>query len=149
MADTRALWLALRSLFTTRPPTRRGGDARLGAKGERIAARMLRRTGYKVIARNVRGKAGEIDIVCLAPDRRTVVFVEVKTRRLAEGAVDPLPPEVNVTYDKQQKLIRLAREFARRKGYEDRPLRIDVVAVQVPRRGKPVVRHLEDAVRRR
>ena len=33
-------------------------------------------------------------------------------------------------------------------GWEERPLRIDVVTVQVPRRGAAVVRHLEDAVRR-
>jgi putative endonuclease len=109
---------------------------------------MLRRGGYRVIARNVRGMAGELDIVCLAPDRRTLVFVEVKTRVVPEGVADPLPPEVNVTHDKRQKLIRLAREYARKKGMEGRPLRIDVVTVQVPARGEAVVRHLVDAVKR-
>lgn len=148
MAERGALWLWFRSLFTKKPPTRRGPDARLGARGERLAARRLRKSGYRVIARNVRGGAGEIDIVCVAPDRRTIVFVEVKTRAIADGVVDPVPPEVNVTREKREKLVRLAREYARKKGWEDRPLRIDVVTVQVPRRGAVVVRHLEDAVKR-
>lgn len=148
MAEPRGLWLIIRGFFTTSPPTRRGSDARLGARGERIAARMLRRKGYRVIARNVRGSAGEIDVVALAPDRRMVVFVEVKTRALVEGVGEPVRPEVNVTQDKREKLVRLAREFARKRGWEERPLRIDIVTVQVPRRGAVVVRHLEDAVRR-
>lgn len=50
-----------------------------GAQGEQLAARFLRRHGYKILYRNFRGgTGGEIDIVCR--DRDTLVFVEVKTR---------------------------------------------------------------------
>ncbi|MBT4819215.1 MAG: YraN family protein, partial [Lentisphaerae bacterium] len=52
---------------------------RLGRRGERIAARLLREVGYDVLARNFRAEAGEIDIV--ARDGETLCFVEVKTRR--------------------------------------------------------------------
>src|SRR3982074_3542808 len=52
---------------------------RLGARGENLACRFLRRNGYKILYRNFRGRTGgEIDVVCR--DRDTLVFVEVKTR---------------------------------------------------------------------
>ena len=55
------------------------GHLRLGARGEKLAARYLRRQGFKILYRNFRGRrGGEIDLVCR--DRDTLVFVEVKTR---------------------------------------------------------------------
>src|SRR5438034_10585909 len=52
---------------------------RRGARGEKLACRLLRRNGYKILYRNFKGRSGgEIDIVCR--DRDTLVFVEVKTR---------------------------------------------------------------------
>ncbi len=58
---------------------RRAQHLTLGARGEKLAARHLRRRGYKVLYRNFRGRhGGEIDLVCR--DRDTLVFVEVKTR---------------------------------------------------------------------
>ena len=64
------------------------GDARreLGIDGERAAERFLRRLGYTIVERNYRCPLGEIDLVAL--DRRTIVFVEVKTLRRA-GAASP------------------------------------------------------------
>jgi len=119
----------------------------IGPAGERIAARRLKRRGYKVIARNVRANSGEVDLVCLAPDRATIVFVEVKTRRVEASGEVTQRPERSVGARKQERLRRLAREVARKRGWTDRPLRIDVVAVEWPARGAPVVRHTERAVR--
>ncbi|HEX8715222.1 MAG TPA: YraN family protein [Solirubrobacteraceae bacterium] len=50
----------------------------LGRRGEQLAAEHLRRRGYAVLARNVRTRDGEIDLI--ARQRTTLVFVEVKTR---------------------------------------------------------------------
>ena len=50
-----------------------------GVKGEEEAARFLTRSGYAILDRNVRTRAGEIDLV--AKEGKTLVFVEVKTRR--------------------------------------------------------------------
>lgn len=55
-------------------PRRRFGDA-----GEAVAARALEARGARIVARNVRTRYGEIDIV--ARDRSGWLFVEVKTRR--------------------------------------------------------------------
>ena len=64
-----------RSRFSRSKPA----HLRLGALGEKMAARHLRRQGFKILFRNFRGRqGGEIDLV--ARDRDTLVFVEVKTR---------------------------------------------------------------------
>ncbi len=126
---------------------RKGGRDPIGPAGERVAARRLRREGHRVIARNVRTNSGEVDLICLAPDKKTIVFVEVKTRRVGVGTAPAHRPETNVGAKKQEKLRRIAREVARRRGWTDRPLRIDVVAVEWPAKGKPVVRRTERAVR--
>ncbi len=126
---------------------RRGIDARmdLGGAGERLAAGRLRKKGYRVLARNLRIAGGELDLVTLAPDRTTIVFVEVKTRRVVDGRASP-PPEASITAKKRANLLALAQRVSSRHGWSDRPLRIDVVAIDWPARGKPAVRHYENAV---
>ncbi len=123
----------------------------LGPSGERAAARLMRRSGYRILARNVKVKGGEADLVCLAPDRRTIVLVEVKARRRgvsASAISENTPPEMSVHSRKRKNLARIARTLARINGWSDRPLRIDVVAVEWPagKRAKPVLRHWVSAV---
>ena len=50
-----------------------------GDRGERAAARYLRRAGMRIVTRGYDTLWGEIDLV--ARDGEFVVFVEVKTRR--------------------------------------------------------------------
>jgi putative endonuclease len=123
----------------------------LGPAGERAAAKLLRRAGYRVLARNVKVPGGEADLVCLAPDRRTVVIVEVKARR--RGASEALlsettPPEASVHAEKRRNLARIARTLARINGWTGRPLRIDIVAVEGPAApgSRPILRHHIGAV---
>lgn len=52
---------------------------RFGAWGERRAAWWLRLHGWRIIARRVKVRSGEIDLI--ARRWRTTAFVEVKTRR--------------------------------------------------------------------
>jgi hypothetical protein len=51
----------------------------LGERGEKFAARYLRRQGYKIPVRRFKGRGGEIDLVCR--HKGWLVFVEVKTRK--------------------------------------------------------------------
>ncbi|WP_312353675.1 YraN family protein, partial [Aminipila sp.] len=51
----------------------------LGFQGEEVASNYLKNKGYQVLERNFRCKMGEIDIIACI--HKTLVFVEVKTRR--------------------------------------------------------------------
>ena len=109
---------------------------KLGALGEKAAARHLQRLGYRVVARC---PVGELDLI--AVDGGSIVFVEVKTRRSADAA----DPEVNVTSAKRRQLTRAARYYLMHKSAQDHPARFDVVAVVLPDSGKPSIEHFVDA----
>ena len=74
----------------------------LGNRGERLAARYLRRQGFKIFSRQYSNRLGEIDLIALDGD--CLVFVEVKTRRSQEAG-DPVEA---VTLGKQKQLTKLA-----------------------------------------
>ena len=57
---------------------------RIGDLGEEIASAFLVNKGLRLVGRNVRSRAGEIDIVFESDDNR-LVFVEVKTVELPIG----------------------------------------------------------------
>ena len=111
----------------------------LGPAGEKVAARHLRRAGYRIVARNYRCPAGEIDLIALDDD--SIVFVEVKTRADTVAA----DPEANITYHKRRQLTRAAKHFLMEKSAQQRPSRFDVVSVVMPTGGEPAVEHFIDA----
>lgn len=112
----------------------------LGQRGEAVAARYLRRQGYRIIARGVRAKWGEIDLV--AVDGRTVVFIEVKTRQSGEAG----HPAEAVTPEKQRRITRTAVGYLKRHGLLEYRARFDVIAITWPAgRGKPTIEHFRDA----
>ena len=119
-----------------------------GRRGERVAASHLRRGRYRLLARNLALPGGEIDILALAPDRRTIVVVEVKARQLRRLPADDLLPELHVNRHKQDKLVALAAHLARERKWTDRPIRFDVIGVDLPPQhsaARPVIRHHEAA----
>lgn len=111
----------------------------LGLWGEEEAVIYLRRKGLKILERNVRTPVGEIDIV--ARQGKTLVFVEVKTRR---GTLFGTPQEA-VGPAKQRQIVRSAQWYlgdGRGKGLQPR---FDVVAVQARHDGGAEVEHIQDA----
>lgn len=96
-----------------------------GAAFEQWAASWLEQQGCKIVARNVRFKVGEIDIVAL--DGPALVFVEVRKRsnpRFASAAA-------SVDRRKQQRLLRTASLFLQaHPRWADRPSRFDVLAFE-------------------
>lgn len=110
----------------------------LGKEGERIAELYLKHKGYKLVERNYRCSAGELDLIVL--DRRVVVFVEVKTRS-GHGFGSPLEA---VEFHKQRKMIQAAQYFLSEKRLHQRDARFDVVGISWPGR-EPVVEHIENA----
>lgn len=57
-----------------------------GRAAEWLAALALRMKGYRIVDRNFRCRAGEIDIVARKGD--LIAFVEVKARASEQGALD-------------------------------------------------------------
>jgi putative endonuclease len=118
-----------------------GRDRRLlGRKGERLAAKHLRRAGYRILNRNLRIGHDEADLVALDPDGSTIVIVEVKTLAGAATA-----PEMKIDRGKQYRMARLAARLQQMRRYRDRPIRFDAVAVHWPADGRPDVRHYPGA----
>jgi putative endonuclease len=122
------------------------GDARkrLGAEGEELAARHLRRRGFEIVDRNYRTRWGELDIVAF--DGRVLAFCEVKTRR-AGGACGAALEAVSAA--KQAQVRRMASSWLHERG-RDRPyaavIRFDAIGVTVDARGRLLsLDHLEGA----
>ena len=113
----------------------------LGARGEDAAADHLRSLGWRILDRNVRVPMGEADIVAES-DSGEVVLVEVKCRVLDDRAHPP--PERQVGPRKAAKLRAIMQHLSRANDWEKRRKRIDVVAIDWPREGKPVIRHFRD-----
>ncbi len=112
----------------------------LGQRGERAAAKYLRRKGYKIVAQGNRLAPGELDLV--AVDGRTVVFIEVKTRRSDRYG----SPAEAVDLEKQRRLTRLAVTYLKRHGLLEYPARFDVVAILWPEdQRRPAIEHFENA----
>ncbi len=94
-----------------------------GKEGEDFAVRFLKKKGLKILERNFRTPIGEIDIV--AKDGSTIVIVEVKTRK-GLGRGHPLEA---VDLRKQKRLRRLAQLYLKIKGYNEPPVRFDVLGL--------------------
>jgi putative endonuclease len=97
----------------------------LGQQGEEAAAEYLEHAGFRVLEKNWRCPAGEVDIVALDRENGDLVIVEVKTRR-GHGAGHPFQA---VTPDKLRRLRTLALEWVRSHDGDHRNLRIDVVGI--------------------
>jgi putative endonuclease len=112
----------------------------LGAYGERVAARHLTEQGLVVLDRNWRCPEGELDLVLR--DGAVLVACEVKTRRgdscgSPHEAVDPV---------RLERLHRLVWRWAEEHDVHPDEARVDLVAVQQPRRGAAVVEHVAGLV---
>lgn len=91
-----------------------------------------------MVARNVRSREGEIDIV--AARDGVVAFVEVKTRRTAAFGT----PAEAVTFRKRLRLRGLAAQYLAGSVTGAREIRFDVVEV-VCRRDETHINHIEAA----
>jgi putative endonuclease len=95
-----------------------------GPAAEDRALLYLQGQGLRLIARNWRCKAGELDLVMRDAD--TLVIAEVRSR----GRADYGTAAETVDWRKQAKLVRATRVlFAARPELADCPLRFDVVTL--------------------
>ena len=133
-----------------RPDARCAQARELGRAGEELACEHLVRLGFRVLARNVRMRGGEIDVIAF--DGRTLVFAEVKCCRApARGA---RPDEARTPLERlgarqRARLRRLAAAWLCAPGRHRpraRDLRLDAIGVTVDEHGRLVrLEHVEGA----
>ncbi|MFV0477209.1 MAG: YraN family protein [Parahaliea sp.] len=112
-----------------------------GAHYEALAAHWLKARGCRLIARNVRYRSGEIDLIVRHCEH--LVFVEVRQRSNARFA----GAAASVSYSKQQRLLRAASCFLQEHAqWAKYPCRFDVIAFEPPQSGaNPAPRWIQGA----
>lgn len=102
-----------------------------GILGEKLARDFLKKRGYRTLETNYRCPQGEIDIV--AKHKDSLVFIEVRTKTSLEFG----SPEESITPAKKERMR--AAAFHYRQTHHNLPLswRIDVVAIELSRKGEP------------
>ena len=113
----------------------------LGTRGEALAAAHLEALGMRIAARNYRTRYGEVDLIAHEGD--TVVFVEVKTRRGSAYGT----PEESITPRKLDHLAKTAVLYLQANGLEQRPWRVDLIAIKLGSDG-PSINHVRSIVER-
>lgn len=111
----------------------------LGKSGEKAALAYLKKKKFRIVAQGFRFHRGEIDIV--AYDRKTVVFIEVKTRRSRVFG----RPEESVTPAKQQQIRRIAEAFLAVNHLDQVPCRFDILSIIYDENQGYRFDHIEDA----
>ena len=110
----------------------------IGKSGEKVVARYLKKKGYKVLQQNFTCPVGEIDIIGL--DKKTIVFVEVKTRRsLSYGSA-----RMAITSYKQKKISMAALYYLKSTHQMNQRARFDVVTV-LSSDEEQVIDHIQNA----
>jgi putative endonuclease len=137
IADLSSRW---RNHFSRWKSSANSRHLRRGARGEKLARRYLKRSGYKILLRNFRGRSGgEIDVVCR--DHDTLVFVEVKTRAREDFG----RPVQAVDREKRKRISRGALAWLRMLDNPDILFRFDVVEVIITDDAKPRLELIKNA----
>lgn len=97
----------------------------IGFLGESKAALYLASQRYKILERNFKKRYGELDIVAI--DGKTLVFVEVKTRKSGKFG----SPEEAITPWKLRSLIKSAQYYKLLHPNLPDAMRIDMVSVHL------------------
>ncbi len=112
---------------------------KLGNRGEKIAAKFLRKQDYQIIEKNYHSRLGEIDIV--AKEDESIVFVEVKTRCSTDFGL----PEEALSYDKRRRLSKLALGYLAHRRIKDTNCRFDVVSILMDTRKVKYIKLIKNA----
>ena len=100
----------------------------LGQLGEAVAAKFLKKSGYRILEKNLHVSHNEIDLI--AKNKEFLVFVEVKTRSTDETLTSDFgTPASAVDYGKQKRLISAARSYIASNKKSNLQPRFDVIEV--------------------
>ena len=112
-----------------------------GILGEKLAKDFLKKRGYRIYETNYRCPEGEVDIVARHKD--SLVFIEVRSKRSLEFG----SPEESITPTKMKRLRAVAAHYLQTHNNLPSLWRIDVAAVEIDQKGKPLrIEIIENAV---
>ena len=112
-----------------------------GILGEKLAKDFLKKRGYCIIETNYRCPEGEVDIIARHGD--FLVFIEVRTKKSREFG----SPEESITLAKKERMKVVASRYQEAHDNLPQSWRIDVVAVELNQKGKPLrIELIENAV---
>lgn len=101
---------------------------KLGRFGEKIAARFLKKNGYKILETNKHQSHNEIDII--ASNKDFLLFVEVKTRSVASDLYSAYgSPASAVDKRKQARTVQAAKSYLLANDTINKQPRMDVIEV--------------------
>lgn len=111
----------------------------LGRQGEEAAVRYLKKKHYQIRERGFRLSRGEIDII--ASHKKTLVFVEVKTRRDSSFGY----PEESVTPQKIKQIKKIAQGYLTVNKLYHMECRFDVISLLYDPPNGFSIRHFKNA----
>ncbi len=114
--------------------SRKAAESR-GRSSETLAALLLQLKFYRILGRQVRTKAGEIDLFARAPSG-VLCFIEVKARSDDRAALESVGQGQRARIQRAASLFIAGKPSLARKG-----MRFDIVTVA------PLPRHIRDAWR--
>ncbi len=114
---------------------KRARHLQLGSYGEKIACRLLQTKCYRILARNYRCYAGEIDII--ARDGATLAFIEVKTRYITTRS----RPARGLRLKQQHRIYRAGRHYINSIDNFRPVMRFDLIEIIVGPYGVVELRH--------
>ena len=117
------------------------GNKSVGNLGEEIAASYLTGRGYRILERNFRCKGGEVDIIARNPVDKSLIFIEVKTRRGLTYGV----PQLAVTSFKQRQISKADLTWLSKNRLHDTNARFDVIAILLHTDAAHSIEHIENA----
>ena len=121
----------------------------IGNIGEKVAAKFLKKSKYKILERNIHLSHNELDIIALNKKERIIAFVEVKTRTVDSDLYSRFgTPAAAVTKQKQLRTAEAARAYLCKysKAHLFQP-RMDVIEVYLDKESYDVLKinHIENA----
>lgn len=112
-----------------------------GRSGEEAAASYLSAKGYRVVARNQRTKAGELDLICARDGQYIMVEVKARASHECGSAFEAIGRR------KARRLRAAAVWWLAERGLFPCRVRFDAIAVQLDGDGAPCsLEHLEDVL---
>ena len=117
------------------------GNQGTGILGEELAAQFMITQGYQILERNYRCKGGEVDIIARDSTDKSLVFIEVKTRRTLSYGV----PQLAVNLFKQRQISKAALTWLSKNRLHDQNARFDVIAILLHSGNPHQIDHIKNA----